>query len=230
MVRAVVCTSSINGRSEWLDASSARSKLPSCVTSASATAAAPLMANEAPMPGVYAAAVAIAAPSNLLTLLNSIPAYWEPIRKQFYECMGDPGTEASRARLKRQSPLNAADKITTPLLVVQGLNDPRVNKAEADQIVVALRERHYPVQYLLAPDEGHGFARPVNNLAMMAAPEKFLAQYLHGRYQESMTPAGPSAWPRLPWTPKPWHWPRRGSCVSKPSKALKREFLCLANY
>ena len=140
-------------------------------------------------PDVYAAAVAIAAPSNLLTLLNSIPAYWEPIRKQFYERMGDPGTEAGRAQLKRQSPLNAADKITTPLLVVQGLNDPRVNKTEADQIVVALRERHYPVQYLLAPDEGHVFARPVNNMAMIAASEKFLARYLHGRCQESMTPA-----------------------------------------
>ncbi|QKG57079.1 S9 family peptidase [Hymenobacter sp. BRD128] len=140
-------------------------------------------------PDLYAAGVAIVAPSNLMTLLNSIPAYWEPIRKQFYERMGDPGTEAGRAQLKRQSPLNSADKIKTPLMVVQGANDPRVNKAEADQIVVALRDRNYPVQYLLAPDEGHGFARPVNNLAMIAASEKFLAQYLHGRYQASLTPA-----------------------------------------
>ena len=74
-------------------------------------------------------------------------------------------------------------------MVVQGANDPRVNKAEADQIVVALRDRNYPVQYLLAPDEGHGFARPVNNLAMLAASEKFLAEHLKGRYQESMSPA-----------------------------------------
>jgi dipeptidyl aminopeptidase/acylaminoacyl peptidase len=140
-------------------------------------------------PNVYAAGVAIVAPSNLITLLNSIPAYWEPIRKQFYERMGDPNTEAGKAQLIRQSPLTAANKIKTPLMVVQGANDPRVNKAEADQIVVALRDRNYPVQYLLAPDEGHGFARPVNNLAMIAASEKFLAQYLHGRYQESMTPA-----------------------------------------
>ncbi len=87
------------------------------------------------------------------------------------------------------SPLNAADKIKTPLLVVQGANDPRVNKAEADQIVVALRNRNYPVQYICAPDEGHGFARPVNNMAMFAASEKFLAGQLHGRYQESMSPA-----------------------------------------
>ncbi|MFD1874726.1 S9 family peptidase [Hymenobacter bucti] len=140
-------------------------------------------------PEMYAAGVAIVAPSNLITLLNSIPAYWEPIRKQFYERMGDPTTAAGMAQLIRQSPLTSAGKIKTPLLVVQGANDPRVNKAEADQIVVALRDRNYPVQYLLAPDEGHGFARPVNNLAMIAASEKFLAQYLHGRYQESMTPA-----------------------------------------
>jgi len=72
--------------------------------------------------------------------------------------------------------------------VVQGANDPRVNKREADQIVIALRDRNYPVEYLVAPDEGHGFARPVNNMAMFATTEKFLAKYLGGRYQESMTP------------------------------------------
>jgi hypothetical protein len=90
--------------------------------------------------------------------------------------------------MKRQSPLYSADKIKTPLMVVQGANDPRVNKREADQIVVALRDRNYPVEYLLAPDEGHGFARPVNNMAMFAAAEKFLAKYLGGRYQETATP------------------------------------------
>ena len=72
-------------------------------------------------------------------------------------------------------------------MVVQGANDPRVNKREADQIVIALRDRNYPVEYLVAPDEGHGFARPVNNMAMLAAAEKFLAKHLGGRYQESMT-------------------------------------------
>ena len=140
-------------------------------------------------PEVYAAGVAIVAPSNLTTLLNAIPAYWEAGRKQMYARMGDPGTEAGRAALARMSPLGAADKIKTPLMVVQGANDPRVNKSEADQIVVALRDRNYPVQYICAPDEGHGFARPVNNLAMLAASEKFLATHLKGRYQESMTPA-----------------------------------------
>lgn len=139
-------------------------------------------------PDVYSAAVAIVAPSNLQTLLESIPPYWEAIRTVFYKRMGDPNTPDGLAQMKRQSPLFSADKIKTPLMVVQGANDPRVNKREADQIVIALRDRKYPVEYLVAPDEGHGFARPVNNSAMIAASEKFLAKHLGGRYQESMTP------------------------------------------
>ncbi|HEY2961422.1 MAG TPA: alpha/beta fold hydrolase [Pyrinomonadaceae bacterium] len=139
-------------------------------------------------PDVYAAAVSIVGPSNLITLLESIPPYWEPIRKLFYERMGDPNTPEGKAQLERQSPLNSADKIKTPLLVIQGANDPRVNKRESDQIVIALRDRGFPVEYLVAPDEGHGFARPVNNMAMFASSEKFLAKYLGGRYQETMTP------------------------------------------
>jgi hypothetical protein len=139
-------------------------------------------------PDLYAAAVAIVAPSNLNTLLGSIPPYWEQIRTLFHKRMGDPNTAEGRAQLERQSPLNHVAKIKTPLMIVQGANDPRVKKAEADQIVIALRERNYPVQYLLAPDEGHGFQRPVNNMAMFAAAEKFLAQYIVGRFQETMTP------------------------------------------
>jgi len=139
-------------------------------------------------PDVYSAAVAIVAPSNLKTLLESVPPYWESIRTVFYKRMGDPNTPEGLAQMKRQSPLFSADKIKTPLMVVQGANDPRVNKREADQIVIALRDRNYPVEYLVAPDEGHGFARPVNNSAMIAASEKFLAKHLGGRYQETMTP------------------------------------------
>jgi dipeptidyl aminopeptidase/acylaminoacyl peptidase len=139
-------------------------------------------------PDVYAAGVSIVGPSNLITLLESIPPYWEQIRKLFYERMGDPNTPEGKAQLLRQSPLSAAAKIKTPLLVIQGANDPRVNKRESDQIVIALRDRGFPVEYLVAPDEGHGFARPVNNMAMFASSEKFLAKYLGGRYQETMTP------------------------------------------
>lgn len=137
-------------------------------------------------PDIYAAAVAIVAPSNLQTLLESIPPYWEAIRTVFYERMGNPNNKEELEKMKRQSPLFSADKIKTPLLVVQGANDPRVKKRESDQIVVALRDRNFPVEYMVAPDEGHGFARPVNNMAMLAKAEKFLAQYLGGRFQESM--------------------------------------------
>jgi len=139
-------------------------------------------------PDVYAAAVDIVGPSNLITLLNAIPPYWESIRTMFYQRMGDPRTPEGKALLMERSPLNSADKIKTPLLVAQGANDPRVNRREAEQIVVALRDRGSPVEYLLAPDEGHGFARPVNNLALFMESEKFLAQHLGGRYQVGGTP------------------------------------------
>lgn len=138
-------------------------------------------------PDLYAAAVDIVGPSNLITLLDSIPPYWEPVRKVFYERMGNPNTAQGKALLVAASPIHSADKIRTPLLVAQGANDPRVNRREAEQIVVALRDRGFPVEYLLAPDEGHGFQRPVNNLALFMEAEKFLAQHLGGRYQEGGT-------------------------------------------
>jgi dipeptidyl aminopeptidase/acylaminoacyl peptidase len=140
-------------------------------------------------PDVYAAGVSIVGPSNLITLLNSIPPYWEAGRIIFHERMGNPNTPAGRAQLERQSPLNSANKIKAPLLVVQGANDPRVNRAESEQLVIALRDRGFPVEYILAPDEGHGFARPINNLVLFATAEKFLAKHLGGRYQETLTPA-----------------------------------------
>ncbi len=140
-------------------------------------------------PDLYAASVAIVPPSNIITLLEAIPPYWESIRTMFYKRMADPNTPEGKKQLMRQSPLTHANKIKTPLMVVQGANDPRVKKRESDQIVVALRDRNYPVEYILAPDEGHGFRRPVNNMAMFASAEKFLAKHLGGRYQKDMTEA-----------------------------------------
>jgi dipeptidyl aminopeptidase/acylaminoacyl peptidase len=139
-------------------------------------------------PDLYRAAVDIVGPSNLTTLLASIPPYWEAGRKIMYARLADPETPAGRQWLEERSPLYSAAKIKTPLMVVQGANDPRVNRREAEQIVIALRDRGFPVEYLLAPDEGHGFARPVNNLAMFMAVEKFLAAHLKGRYQEGGSP------------------------------------------
>jgi dipeptidyl aminopeptidase/acylaminoacyl peptidase len=139
-------------------------------------------------PELYTAAVSIVGPSNLITLLQSIPPYWEAGRIIFYERMGNPTTPEGKKQLERQSPLNSADKIRTPLLIAQGANDPRVKKAESEQIVVALRDRGFPVEYVLAPDEGHGFARPVNNMALFAAAEAFFAKHLDGRFQKEATP------------------------------------------
>ena len=138
-------------------------------------------------PDLYRAAVAVVAPSKLNSLLATIPAYWAAEKKRLYTRMADPTTEEGKQKLDRQSPLTHVDRIHTPLMIVQGANDPRVNKAEADQIVVAMRERKIPVEYLCAPDEGHGFARPVNNMAYLAASEKFMAKLLGGQFQESMT-------------------------------------------
>ena len=137
-------------------------------------------------PKVYAAAVAIVAPSNLITLLDAIPPYWEAGRKQMYTRMADPTTPDGKALLVAESPLTQAKAIVTPLMVVQGKNDPRVNIRESNQIVAAVRDNGKPVRYLVAPDEGHGFQRPINNLAMVTAMEEFFAKFLDGRYQTNV--------------------------------------------
>ena len=137
-------------------------------------------------PDVYACGVDIVGPSNLFTLLESIPPYWEAGRKWLHEMVGDPETEEGQKLLKEASPLFSADKISKPLMIVQGANDPRVKKAESDQIVIALRDQGHPVEYLLAMDEGHGFRKPLNRMAMYAQVEKFFANYLGGRYQKEM--------------------------------------------
>lgn len=135
-------------------------------------------------PDLYVAAVDICGPSNLITLMESIPPYWEAARKTFAVRMGDVSTADGKALLAERSPIHSVDKIKTPLLVAQGANDPRVNRREAEQIVIALRDRGFPVEYILAPDEGHGYARPINNLALFMASEKFLAEHLGGRFQD----------------------------------------------
>jgi dipeptidyl aminopeptidase/acylaminoacyl peptidase len=137
-------------------------------------------------PDVYAAAVAYVAPSNLITLLDAIPPYWEAGRKQMYTRMADPTTPEGKALLVAESPLTKAKSIVTPLMVVQGKNDPRVNVRESNQIVAAVRDNGKPVEYLVAPDEGHGFARPINNLAMVTAIEQFFPKYLGGRSQKEV--------------------------------------------
>ena len=137
-------------------------------------------------PELYAAGVDIVGPSNIVTLLNSIPPYWAPIKKAFAKRVGDVENPKDVERLRAQSPLFAAKQIRAPLLVIQGQNDPRVKRAESDQIVVAMRDLGLPVQYLVAPDEGHGYAGRENRLAMMVEIERFLTEHLGGRNQEGM--------------------------------------------
>lgn len=132
-------------------------------------------------PDKFACGVDIVGPSNLETLLETIPPYWKPIVRQFHDRMGNPNTEEGLALLKERSPLYAAGNIVKPLLIGQGANDPRVKQAESDQIVSAMESAGIPVTYVLFPDEGHGFAKPENNIAFNAVTENFLATCLGGR-------------------------------------------------
>ena len=174
-------------------------------------------------PDLYKAGVDIVGPSNLITLLDAIPPYWEAGRKIMYARMADLGTDEGKKWLAERSPLSAAAKIRTPLMVVQGANDPRVAKAEAEQIVVALRDRWFPVEYLLANDEGHGFARPVNNMAMYMAVEKFLALHLDGRYQAGGTPEVEKRLAELRIDPKNVPLPKKLAASSSASPKPARE-------
>ena len=134
-------------------------------------------------PDKFACGVDIVGPSNLETLLATIPPYWAPIVAQFHERMGNPNTPEGLALLKERSPLYFADKITKPLLIGQGANDPRVTQPESDQIVNAMKAAGIPVTYVLFPDEGHGFAKPNNNIAFNAVAEAFLGTCLGGRIE-----------------------------------------------
>ena len=139
-------------------------------------------------PERYAAGASVVGPSSLITLIENMPPYWIPLQDSMALRVGDPTDPADRARLEAQSPLFSADRIQAPLLVVQGANDPRVLQQESDQIVKALRDLGRPIDYLVAEDEGHGFRKEINALAMTAALERFFADHLGGRYQAEMSP------------------------------------------
>lgn len=131
---------------------------------------------------MFCCGVDIVGPSNLVTLLETIPPYWSSIYQEFtLRVGGDPKTEEGRKFLLECSPLTHVDNIKKPLLIGQGANDPRVKQAESDQIIEAMVARSIPVGYVLYPDEGHGFARPPNRISFNAIIEKFLANHLGGR-------------------------------------------------
>jgi dipeptidyl aminopeptidase/acylaminoacyl peptidase len=133
-------------------------------------------------PGLYRCAVDIVGPSNLNTLIETIPPYWEPQISLFHRRVGNPETDAGF--LWSRSPLSRAASIRTPLLIAQGANDPRVKQAESEQIVAALADAGIDYEYMLFPDEGHGFAKPENRLRFYAEAERFLARHLGGRAEE----------------------------------------------
>ncbi|HCH64812.1 MAG TPA: S9 family peptidase [Deltaproteobacteria bacterium] len=132
-------------------------------------------------PDVFAAGVDIVGPSNLETLLATIPPYWASFYETLCRRVGDPRTPEGLAHLQDCSPLHRCADIARPLLIGQGANDPRVKQSESDQIVAAMNSAGVPVTYVLFPDEGHGFARPENNQAFFAVVEPFLAQSIGGR-------------------------------------------------
>ncbi|WP_342574218.1 S9 family peptidase [Solibacillus sp. FSL K6-1781] len=127
-------------------------------------------------PDLYAAAVDYVGVSNIFTLLETIPPYWETQRNMFYERVGHP--EKDKELLKAASPVFHVDKIKTPLFVAQGANDPRVNKQESDQIVQALKNRGVEVEYMVKDNEGHGFANEENRIEFYSALVDFFAEYL----------------------------------------------------
>jgi dipeptidyl aminopeptidase/acylaminoacyl peptidase len=127
-------------------------------------------------PEAFRCAIAVVGPSNLITFIRSIPPYWSTFLSSMHKRVGDPDTEEEF--LKSRSPLFRAENIKIPLLLAQGANDPRVKKAESEQIVEAMKKNNIAYEYLLFPDEGHGFARPENRLKFYRAAEQFLARHI----------------------------------------------------
>jgi dipeptidyl aminopeptidase/acylaminoacyl peptidase len=136
------------------------------------------LAGAAFTPDLYCCAVDIVGPSNLITLIESVPPYWAPMIAMFHQRVGDPAQDAEF--LWSRSPLSRVEAMRIPLLIAQGANDPRVKQAEAEQIVAALTKAEIEHEYLLFPDEGHGFAKPENRLRFYGVADGFLARYLGG--------------------------------------------------
>ncbi len=139
-------------------------------------------------PDVFACGIDIVGPSSLVTLIESFPPYWGPFLSQtWYPFCGNPKDDKDRADLLARSPITKVDQIKAPLLVGQGANDPRVTQKESDVMVEALKKRGVPVEYIVFPDEGHGFQRPENRIKFWTACEAFLAKHLGGRAEPPST-------------------------------------------
>ncbi|NRD75815.1 S9 family peptidase [Shewanella sp. VB17] len=139
-------------------------------------------------PELYKAAISYVGPSSLITLLESFPAHFRPYLGQFYSAVGDPEIETDRVDMQARSPINFVDNIKTPLMLVQGANDPRVTQIESDNIARVMYKHGLPVEYILAKDEGHGFSKRDNKLAYIMAMEQFFAKHLGGNVGERVMP------------------------------------------
>jgi dipeptidyl aminopeptidase/acylaminoacyl peptidase len=140
-------------------------------------------------PDLFACAIDYSGPSSLITLIESFPPSWRPfLPRRWYPMVGDPSRPEDREDMKKRSPLYYVDRIKAPLMIYQGVNDPRVTQEQSDRMVIALRDRGVQVKYLLAKDEGHGLDNPENALAVSHATEKFLGSCLKGRVQEKVDP------------------------------------------
>ena len=138
-------------------------------------------------PDRFACGVDYAGPSSLITLIESFPPSWKPyLGRRWYPIVGNPSVAEDREDMKKRSPLYFVDRIKAPLMIYQGVNDPRVTREQADQMVIALRNRGIQTEYLLAKDEGHGLDNPENALAVFHATEKFLASCINGESQQSV--------------------------------------------
>jgi dipeptidyl aminopeptidase/acylaminoacyl peptidase len=133
-------------------------------------------------PDLFCCAVDMFGPSNLITFIEAIPPWFSTLLATIHRRMGNPETEEEF--LKSRSPLFKVDQIKIPILIAQGANDPRVKQEESEQIVAAMERNGVEYEYILFPDEGHGFRKPENRLKFYAAAEKFLAKHLGGRYEE----------------------------------------------
>jgi dipeptidyl aminopeptidase/acylaminoacyl peptidase len=140
-------------------------------------------------PEVFACGIDYVGPSSLVTLINSFPAYWKPfLEGSFYRDVGNPENPSDFEDMQTRSPLNYVDQIRDPLLIVQGANDPRVTQQESDQMAMALRDQGVPVEYLLAENEGHGFANADNRMALYRSMETFFGECLGGRVDPNPSP------------------------------------------
>jgi dipeptidyl aminopeptidase/acylaminoacyl peptidase len=133
-------------------------------------------------PDVFSCAVAMVGPSNLKTFIETVPPYWQPQIVMLHNRVGNPETEEEF--LWSRSPLSKVDNIKIPMLIAHGANDPRVKLAETEQIVAAMKEKGIDHELIVFDDEGHGFAKPENNLKFYGMAEKFLANHLGGRSAE----------------------------------------------